>query len=238
MMPALVKICGNVYPEDSHAIAALSPDFMGWIFSPRSVRRVRAAAVGGPLSILRRKFPRIAQVAVFAENSLPEMMRILYTIPYFDAVQISAPAAQVLALRRLCRAAMQRGDLPPLSIWPVLRPRGPVSWLDRAQLMPAALTLLDSYAPGQAGGTGQQLNPEWARPMQSPFLLAGGLNAENVSEALLRSGAIGADVASGIESSPGRKDLLKAAAFISAVRAVAAPSAAALRLSAIRARRL
>ncbi|MCR9144162.1 MAG: hypothetical protein NXI24_18080 [bacterium] len=82
--------------------------------------------------------------------------------------------------------------------------------------------LMDSYVPGQPGGTGHRFAPEFVSELRRPFLLAGGLNEKNVREALLVTGALGADVSSGIEhpGRPGRKDSERLAQFVAAVRAL------------------
>ena len=86
--------------------------------------------------------------------------------------------------------------------------------------------LLDASSETQLGGTGRRANwPVIENAKQQgrlvdwpPFILAGGLNAENVAEALRRVRPAGVDVSSGVESSPGRKDPVKVSAFIEAVQ--------------------
>ncbi len=76
--------------------------------------------------------------------------------------------------------------------------------------------LLDAATAGEFGGTGQSL--DWRSLNQLifsvPFILAGGLNPENVSMAIRMTGAQGVDVASGVESQPGRKDGEKVRSFV------------------------
>ena len=86
--------------------------------------------------------------------------------------------------------------------------------------------LFDAAAHGQPGGTGQRAN--WDSIAQArtknrdthwpPFILAGGLNAANVAEAISRTTPAGVDVSSGVESAPGRKDPRKVEEFINTVR--------------------
>src|SRR5206468_1149705 len=99
--------------------------------------------------------------------------------------------------------------------------------LDESSLKPLAAYrtsawLLDSFVPGQSGGTGTTFN--WALAKRAgahgpPIILAGGLTPENVAEAVRLTRPFGVDVSSGVESSPGRKDPAKMEAFITAVRA-------------------
>jgi phosphoribosylanthranilate isomerase len=91
-------------------------------------------------------------------------------------------------------------------------------------LLPAYKTsawLLDSYVPGQLGGTGAKFN--WdiavaAAKYGRPIVLAGGLTPENVAEAVRHTRPFAVDVSSGVESGPGKKDPAKVEAFVRAVR--------------------
>jgi phosphoribosylanthranilate isomerase len=89
---------------------------------------------------------------------------------------------------------------------------------------PPHAVLADAYAPGQAGGTGRTITADVldALPAHPRLVLAGGLNPENVGPLVARVRPWMVDVASGVESAPGRKDPARVAAFI---RAAKAPSA-------------
>jgi phosphoribosylanthranilate isomerase len=80
---------------------------------------------------------------------------------------------------------------------------------------------VDACRPGEYGGTGHTGNWDLARRLAEryPILLAGGLNPDNVAEAVAQVQPWGVDVASGVESSPGKKDADKVAAFVQAARA-------------------
>jgi phosphoribosylanthranilate isomerase len=79
--------------------------------------------------------------------------------------------------------------------------------------------LLDSHVPGQRGGTGETFAWELARSHRGrvPLILSGGLTPENVAEAITAVRPFAVDVASGVESSPGRKDPAKVEAFVNTV---------------------
>jgi phosphoribosylanthranilate isomerase len=90
----------------------------------------------------------------------------------------------------------------------------------------AAAFLLDTYVPGVAGGTGQAFNWELAHRARSlgvPIILAGGLTPENVGDAIRSAHPFAVDVASGVESCPGRKDHAKVVALIASVRLADGP---------------
>ena len=86
----------------------------------------------------------------------------------------------------------------------------------------AAGILLDAYRPGVPGGTGETF--DWARvPRQSakPLVLAGGLTAINVADAIRATQVYGVDVSGGVESAPGKKDHGKITSFINNARLAA-----------------
>jgi phosphoribosylanthranilate isomerase len=83
----------------------------------------------------------------------------------------------------------------------------------------ACALLLDTYESERYGGTGSVFSWERAKRCQSsPVIIAGGIEASNVSAALVKSGAYAVDVSSGVETSPGQKDTEKIQSFICAVR--------------------
>ncbi len=94
--------------------------------------------------------------------------------------------------------------------------------LDRARSYEGSVgaILLDSYVPGVAGGTGKIFAWELllGQRFRCPVYLAGGLNSDNVTEALKVESVQGLDVSSGLESSPGHKDPLKLSSFFRAAR--------------------
>lgn len=84
-----------------------------------------------------------------------------------------------------------------------------------------AAWLLDSYVPGQLGGTGTEFNWDLAceaGKLGRPIILAGGLTARNVAEAVRKVQPYAIDVSSGVESAPGKKDPVKLREFITAAR--------------------
>jgi len=83
------------------------------------------------------------------------------------------------------------------------------------QFSPASALLLDSFSPSSYGGTGESF--DWSLAcvkISLPIILAGGLNAENVSEAIKQVNPYAVDASSGVESAPGFKDIAKIETFI------------------------
>jgi phosphoribosylanthranilate isomerase len=91
---------------------------------------------------------------------------------------------------------------------------------ETARSHPAARAiLLDSYHSQKYGGTGESFSWERARDCrEKPVILAGGLNALNVAEAIMLSGAYGVDVSTGVENAPGIKDPTKITDLVAVIR--------------------
>lgn len=208
-----VKICGVTRPVDAVAAARCGADAIGLNFVPRSPR---ALGVDAAAQIVSQLPPLVDSVAVFVDLA-PERMR-------------------EILVRTGIGVAQLHGDEPPeavasLAPWRVLKAfRWQPAESDariEAYLngcrdfgrMPSGL-MLDTYRPGIAGGTGETWNwsqaAGWAARL--PLVLAGGLNPENVADAIRHVRPFAVDVASGVESSPGIKDAEKMRRFLEQVR--------------------
>lgn len=218
----LVKICGNVYPDESRKVAAFRPDFMGWIFAP-SARRVSVLSAATQIRMVRRTTPSIMHVIVVARYSPDQLVKAVRKMADWnaepDAIQVVENAAYIARLESLLRKDMS--DIP---IIPVLRPTEPLTDENfisrRAGEHP--FFVVDAYDPEKSGGTGRAVEAEFLKNTNyAPYLLAGGLNPENVKQKLESVNSIGADVSSGVETGePGRKDEKKLEQFIANVRAL------------------
>ena len=208
-----VKICGITSIDDAMASVQAGADMLGFNFYPKSPRYIEPAACAGLVDALLGRCPcKTRLVGVFVNAGLIEITTIL------DQCRLD--------LAQLC------GDEPPelLAVlgeraFKALRPAGPDALqaaLERLPLrdQPPAV-LIDAYHPDAYGGTGQKADWSLARGLAhlKPILLAGGLTPENVSEAVSQVNPWGVDVASGVESAPGKKDPARVAAFVRAARA-------------------
>jgi len=215
---AVVKICGNVFFEDSFLVAAAQPDLMGWIFSPYSKRRVSIESARRQIDAIRARWPDIFHVAIFSGNTALEMIRVVQQIPEFDFAQVSDGVGVVSQMRRHLRNYME--VIPAIRVGQVIED-GKLS-----AYMPFDWAVLDSFVEGLHGGTGKSIDPSFTRNVTARYLLAGGLTPDNVVERLAASSASGADVSSGVErtegfrSGPGRKDEGKVRAFIQNVKGI------------------
>jgi phosphoribosylanthranilate isomerase len=203
-MDAFVKICGICSKGDLEQISAFAPDALGFIQWPKSKRYIDPQTVGqwGTPAGIRR-------VGVFVSPTEAEL----------------AHAAQharldVLQVHRVPDGwALDREIFKGLEIWRALNP-DEMYFMDHGFRFDRLL--LDSYDPKTIGGTGLTCDWDKARDLvrasDTPVLLAGGLSAENVAEAIRLVKPWGVDVSSGVEIEPGVKDLAKVKAFIDACR--------------------
>lgn len=193
-----VKICGITRLEDALAAARLGADAVGFNFWPRSKRHLTPAAAA---AIVGRLPPSVASFGVFVDPTRAELE---------EALAVSGVGA-----------AQLHGDEPPalcvgLPV-PVVKALRVRNGHDLARLASYEVRafLLDSPSAGY-GGSGATF--DWtiaaAAARELPVLLAGGLTPENVAEAVRMVRPLGVDVASGVESSPGVKDIARMEAFI------------------------
>jgi phosphoribosylanthranilate isomerase len=209
-----IKICGITRPEDAVNAADCGADAIGINFFRGSPRCASEAAAGEIVSAVR---DRVDVVGVFVNES---------------------PAAIVslcsrLGIRRVqLHGEEEASDAALLPLWRMRAVHVSASPDPEALLAyPCEAFLLDSGGKEAFGGTGRALRweeladrfPGIARPhvpgdSGRPWVLAGGLDPGNVVRAILSARPFGVDVASGVESSPGRKDPGKVASFIERAR--------------------
>jgi phosphoribosylanthranilate isomerase len=187
-----VKICGITRPEQAAEIFALGADAVGINLWPQSKRHM-------PLSVALTSLQEVA-----TKNALVAVL----VNP--DAALLDAAVGS-----GLFQAIQLHGDETPHEVERLTK---------RGVNVIKALQVLDAYNPGTYGGGGHAFPWELAVRAQKMFptkhiLLSGGLNADNVSQAVQQTHPIAVDVASGVESAPGVKDLAQVARFIAEARA-------------------
>lgn len=195
-----IKFCGLTRVEDIAAANALRPEYIGFVFAPRSKRyvsREMAAELKAQLS------PGIQAVGVFV-NEPPEVVARLLNENIIDIAQLHGQedAAYLARLR----------GLTGKPLWQAFRAET-AAGLAAAARSTADMVLLDSGA----GGTGTVFNWKLLQGFPRPYILAGGLDADNAADAAARLHPYAVDVSSGIETA-GKKDEQKMAAFVAAVR--------------------
>ena len=203
-----MKICGITGPADARRAADLGAWALGMIFWPGSPRRCEiedAEAIGAEL---RR---RLELTGVFVNATLDEVAstadRCSLTLLQLHGDE--GPA--------YCREAARRTGCKVMKAARV-RDAAQVKDLRRFH---TDFHLLDAYSPRSPGGTGETFAWELARQHRGepPVVLSGGLDPDNVGEAIAAARPFGVDTASGTEAAPGRKDPAKLTAFFRAVEA-------------------
>jgi phosphoribosylanthranilate isomerase len=211
-----VKICGVTSEADAEQAARLGADALGLNFHPPSPRALTLARAE---QILRVLPPLLSTVGVFVDRPLDQVRALLGPLGRVTTVQMHGTHQEPL----LC---------PPYQFVPAFAVRAPEDLarieqylaearnLDR---LPAAI-LIDGYRSGLPGGTGQTAPWDLLADFRPavPLILAGGLTPDNVAEAIRRVRPWAVDVASGVETAPGRKDPEKMRRFLDSARAAAA----------------
>ena len=211
-MPTLVKICGLSEPSTLDAALDAGADMVGFVFfarSPRNISFDTARALGARVAGRAKKVALTVDAdddtlgAIIAALD-PEMLQL-------HGHETPARVAQVRSVfGRPVMKALPMGNASDLA--------GAAAYEEVADWL-----LFDAPPPRDAtrpGGNAAAFDWSLLRGHVSkrPWLLAGGLDPENVAAALAASGAPGVDVSSGVESSPGVKDVGKIARFIAAAR--------------------
>lgn len=206
-----LKICGLTTAADAHAAAAIGADFLGFVLHPASPRCVTYEK----FAQLQPELPALPKVGVLVYSDMDALKRAHDA--GFDCIQLHFPNETPFF-----EAALWTDIVAPAKLW--LAPRVPPGReLDPCFVPLADTFLLDAYSPTQHGGTGKTGDWTAFAWLQGKFkkvrwVLAGGLNAGNIREALAQSEARFVDVNSGVESSPGVKDPAKLAALSAALK--------------------
>ncbi len=204
-----IKICGLKRPEDIRYVNEARPDFCGFVIDvPKSTR----CTTPDQVRALREDLSdEIVPVGVFV-NEPVEAVAALLADGTIGAVQLHGGEDEDY-IRRL-RAF---GTFP---VWKAFRvpdapcnPDETAAWLTRVEESSADLVLLDQGG----GGTGRTFDWSFARQIRRPFVLAGGINEGNVTEAIRELHPWGVDLSSGVETD-GVKDRKKILAVVSKVR--------------------
>ena len=202
-----IKFCGFTRPGDVRLACELGADAIGFVFAPGSTRRIAAEEARAMRQALA---PMVDPVALFADNTAGEVREVIrqmrpsllqfhgdeddvfcrgFGVPYLKAVAMGTPIAHE-------HPAALHSRFPGASGF-----------------------LFDSHGAGISGGSGKVF--DWSRipvGVQKPFVLAGGLSAENVFDAIIATMPWAVDVSSGIESAPGMKDGDRMRQFVEQVR--------------------
>ena len=198
----LVKICGITRHQDAERAVRCGANALGFVFWPGSPRFIDPSKA---TAIVKDLPPFVTAVGLFV-NQPSQHINEVATKVGLGAIQLHGDElpAQADELDRpvLKAVALARATDEEIDRWPSRR-----------------LLLVDAHDPVRRGGTGR--TADWTRAAavaaRRPIVLAGGLTAENVEEAIACVRPYAIDVSSGVEASPGVKDDAKLEAFFEAV---------------------
>ncbi|MDS3861403.1 phosphoribosylanthranilate isomerase [Thermosynechococcaceae cyanobacterium BACA0444] len=206
-----LKICGLTQAPQAVAIAQLGVDAIGFICVPSSPRYIAPGQIGNIITQLT-EFPQLLTVGVFANAEL-ETINDTVNTSGINTIQLHGQESPEFVTAIRAKFANH-------TLIKALRIKDQAS-LDQAQAYAPLvdILLLDAYHPEQLGGTGQAWDWNLLSHFQPecPWWLAGGLTPNNASSAIAQTQPDGIDLSSGVEHSPGNKDLAKVQALMRAL---------------------
>ncbi len=212
-MSIAVKICGVNAPEAVAAAARAGAGFVGLVFFERSPRYVTPARAGELVAGLQ---PGTTKVGLFVDMDDDTIGRALQAVP-LDLLQLHGRESpeRVAAIKATFGVPVMKAvKIAARADLDAVRPYvGRADWILFDAKTPASLK--DALPGGNAVSFDWRLLAGLELPV--PWMLSGGLDPENVAEAVRVSGARAVDVSSGVESRPGLKDPARIEAFARAV---------------------
>lgn len=205
-MRTRVKICGITRCEDAQLAVDAGADAVGLVFyekSPRFVSNSQAAEISQCIPAF------VSRVALF-KDAEQEMVESVLAQVEIDLIQFHGSETVTYC---------EQFNRPYIKALGMKGTEHDASFLisSTKTYQSAKAILLDGHAPGEAGGTGESFDWASIATVEKPVVLAGGLSAENVRQAIALVQPYAVDVSSGVESSPGIKDKDKIAAFMQQV---------------------
>ena len=194
-----IKLCGLTRPCDIECVNELLPEYIGFVFAPKSRRYISPEKA----EVLREHLDdRITPVGVFVDEKI-EVIADLIKHKIIDIVQLHGNESEkyITGLRRVI-------DCPVIKAFRIESEADIVS----ANNSSADYVLLDS-----GGGTGKVFDHSLLKDIARPYFLAGGLTPENVETAVKQLKSFAVDASSSLETD-GFKDKIKMTAFVNAVR--------------------
>lgn len=200
-----IKICGTTNKHDALLASALGADMLGFIFWPKSKRFVDQKVAE---DIVNELPENILKVGVFVNETPEKVLEIAENVE-LDVLQFHGEETP-----EYCSRFMDK-----YKVIKAIRVKDDTS-LAHVNDYKVDFILLDTYKDDAQGGTGATF--DWSLlenfEILRPVILSGGLNPDNVSVAIEAAAPFGVDVASGVESAPGKKDEMLLKKFISKVR--------------------
>ncbi|RJQ48364.1 MAG: phosphoribosylanthranilate isomerase [Desulfobacteraceae bacterium] len=201
-----IKICGLTDPHQASACAGLGVDAIGFIFYPKSPRFITTGKAYEIAAALPR---RVKAIGVFVNAVFDQIMETVERCG-LGAVQLHGQESPELVEQ------LSRRNLPVIKALFI----GGTPEISAAPEYNAAAFLVECAGGALPGGNAMKWDWESARPLGKiyPLVIAGGLSPDNIGRAVESALPDAVDVSSGVESSPGRKDLEKVKSLIEAVK--------------------
>ena len=213
-MPVQAKICGLKDPDALEVAVTGGARYVGFMFFPRSPRDIKPGEAAG---LVARLPDRVTPVGVMVDPS-DELIDAVLTAVKLPVLQLhgSESPERVAGIGRRCGVRVMK-VIKVASEEDVASAR---RYEDAADLLLFDTRPVESAKDGLPGGTGKSFDWSLVAGFSSklPWMLAGGLHAGNVAEAVAISGAKIVDISSGVETAPGKKSPEKIAAFLNVVR--------------------
>lgn len=203
-----VKICGLTTLEDARFVSGALADYLGFIFYPNSPRYIEPAKAGAIINWLEGP----GKVGVFVNQPLDDVNSIAKQtgIDYLQLHGNESPDYCALVEKPVIKAFHIEKDTDPAELVSRIEP-----YLDQVDYL-----LFDTKSETDWGGTGQTFDWNILDEIANdkPFFLSGGLNSENVRDAIQTVQPYAVDLSSGLEDSPGLKDFDKIELFFDKMR--------------------
>lgn len=205
-----VKICGITNLEDARFVSGALADYIGFIFYPESPRFIEPAKAGAIINWLEG--PK--KVGVFVNQPLDDVQSVA-TQTGLDIIQLhgeeSVEYCQLIE-KPVIKVFHIGEDTSPESLNKMIDP-----YLDTVDYL-----LFDTQLPGKWGGTGKSFDWELLTAVGEvkPYFVSGGLNPDNIRDAISKTHPYAVDLSSGLEESPGLKDFTKIETFFDQMRDV------------------
>jgi len=189
-----VKICGITNLADAKAAIKAGADLLGFVFAD-SPRRITPDAAS---KIINQLSGSVLRVGLFV-NEKPEKIDEVLNICNLDFLQFHGHENP-----DFCEGFRQKAEI--IKAFKIKNKKS----IDELKNFKVDAYLLDAYVKGKSGGTGKSF--DWklaieAKAIANPIILSGGLNPDNVADAVKKVAPYAVDVSSGVESAPGKKDL-------------------------------
>lgn len=199
-----IKICGIRHAKDAEVAIAAGADALGFIFYRKSQRYIQPEDAALIISSL----PTCPMtVGVFVDED-PNLMQDIGKRVGLDALQLHGHESPEMCHR-----------ITGFKVFKAIRVSVSQDLIGASDYLPLVDKILfDSHVPGEQGGTGIHFDHHWLRAVNHPYILAGGLNPDNVGTVMENLSPYGVDVSSGVEHAPGVKNHEKIRLFIEVVR--------------------